>query len=438
MIVNVLVLFVAILVLGVMLWKFSLSNITVKPEECVNVNMAPSFSYDSCYDAYSGNIFLEVKRGVDDYSINFLKVSFFDFNMQSYKLVDVPVVGRSQAYKIPAGKNPQNLDIVLDVVRDFSAPVCDEAKKVFVKYCPVRAGGNFNVSVSPLEGVNTGDYIEVPRNTLPSSDVLDLSLVDKERIWESSCKSNWRCEEWEGCVDGVQRRTCEDFSECSVSTNIPIRVRYCDETCVENWECEWSECNGGYTVPNCRDLNDCGTLYNVPRKLECNLETESGCIPNVECGEWTSCEVDYSFIDLTDGKINNLDGIKHRICEDKNACVGSREETRKCSVNVDIYTKKFVQCGTEFVGIYDRLTNGLIARVEEGVGKDEPYVNIYFGERKGDVVYCDYCYDGVLNGDEIGIDCGGGCMSCEEKYVTSSFVVDSWWDKFLNWLSGLF
>ena len=66
MIINALVLVIVIFVLVGMLWGFSFRDVVVEQEECVEVNKVPSFSYDSCYDAYSEMIFLEVKRARDD------------------------------------------------------------------------------------------------------------------------------------------------------------------------------------------------------------------------------------------------------------------------------------------------------------------------------------------------------------------------------------
>ncbi len=434
-IINVAILIIAILVLGGMLWNFSSEDAVVNSEECVDVNAAPSFSYDSCYDAYSKTIFLEIKRGKDDYKINFLKVSFFDFDSQFYKLTDVPVMGGSQAYKISAERNPQNLDVVFDVVKNFSVPICNNTKKVFVSYCPARVNENgFNVSISPLDGVGADDYVEVVKDVFSNSDIFNLNLVDREMVWESKCKSDWKCGEWESCVDGVQRRGCKDVNKCFVSTNVPLAVRYCNGTCVEDWKCEWSGCSGGYTVPACRDLNDCGTSYDVPQKLECNFLGE--CVPDIECGEWTSCEVNYNFMNLIEEKVSSLEGIKSRICRDKNFCVDSEEEIRSCSVGVDIYVKKFIRCGAEFIGVYNKLNDNLIARVKEGTGENL-YMDIYFDDRENSS-YCDYCYDNVLDGDETGIDCGGDCMSCDDKYKVVVSEAGSWFDNFVNWLNELF
>ena len=38
------------------------------------------------------------------------------------------------------------------------------------------------------------------------------------------------------------------------------------------------------------------------------------------------------------------------------------------------------------------------------------------------IPYCLYCYDNQMNYDEVGIDCGGSCLECIEKF------------EFIDWL----
>ena len=135
--------------------------------------------------------------------------------------------------------------------------------------------------------------------------------------------------------------------------------------------------------------------------------------------------VDYNFLDLIGSSgISQLTGSKTRLCVDKEGCISTQKEEQVCSVGVDVYTKKFERCGKEYVGIYDILDDSTLAILEEGSG-DNPYLNIYFDDQES--VYCDYCFDGVMNGDEESVDCGGSCKECgvevyyeEEKH--------HWWD----------
>jgi len=433
LVLNVFVLAIVVLMLAWIAWNFSFSETVLPPEECVDVNKVASFVYDACYDAYSKNIFLEAKRSLDSYKINALEISFFDFAEQVYKLTDVPNTNDVRAYKIPAEKNPQNIDVVLDIVKDFSAPICEEPRSLFVRYCPlgIQEEG-VNISISPLDGVSIGDFIEIERAPRQDSDVLGLTLVDKERVWKSQCESRWTCGEWESCENGVQKRECRDVKDCFIPTDVPASVQRCDGRCVENWECEWSDCRSGFTVPDCKDLSGCGTSYDIPQKLECGKDGK--CIPDIQCSDWTSCEVDYNFMDLVGGGIDDLSGVKSRLCVDKNGCAESKEETRVCSVSVDIYTKRFSKCGEDFIGIYNRLDNSLIARISEGTD-EVPYLNINLDD--GESEYCDYCFDGRLSGDEEGIDCGGSCEECVDKYQRVDFKKKTWFTKFGDWIKKM-
>ena len=232
-------------------------------------------------------------------------------------------------------------------------------------------------------------------------------------------------------MDGVQKRVCEDTKGCAVPTDIPDSTKYCDGRCVEDWECEWSGCSGGFTTPKCEDKNRCGTLFEKPGKLEC-YSAES-CTPNIECGAWSSCEIDYGFGDVTGKAIGNLDGRKSRVCRDTNSCAEPVKEFAECALDVDIYTRRFSKCGENFIGIYNKLDGSLVARLEEGTVSD-PHLDIYLDAKESE--YCDYCFDGILDGDESGVDCGGSCMSCSEKYVVVEYEREGFWSRIVSWLFG--
>ena len=391
----------------------------VLPEDCIDVNDLEGFEYEACYDAYWETIFLKVSRDKAEYQIDNLDISFVDLASQFYSL-DVPGAGEEMAYRILAKKSPGSVKIVLDVVQDFSGSVCG-GKSVFVGYCPAGTGGEgVDVSISPIGGVGIRDFIEVKDFPDFASDVIVMDLVEKEAIWESTCKSNWDCGEWEACEEGVQRRSCKDLNNCIIPTDSPVSVQRCDGSCIENWECEWTGCEDGISVPECRDLNSCGTSFDIPKELSC--EERGVCLPNIVCSDWTECDVDYDFIDLVGyDQVMHLDGSKTRLCIDKNGCVATQKEEKVCSIGVDIYTKRFERCGEDYIGVYNVLDNSTLAILEEGVG-EKTYLNIYFNDQDG--VYCDFCFDGEMNGDEEGLDCGGSCRKCEEDV----YVERNWWD----------
>ena len=433
-ILNVIILILVGIVLAFMMWIFSVDPDVDESVECVDVNNVASFVYSSCYDVYTKNIFITVKRGYDSYQLNALEFSFFDFNQQEYEIVDVPNIEGAKAYKIPAEKNPQSLYVRLSIVKDFSAPICEESRNLFVKYCPtgIQQEG-VNVSISPLEGVKLEDFADIVKSPRQDSDVFSLSLVDKESIWRSKCDSRWKCSGWGVCEDGIEKKVCEDLKGCFIPTDVPEEVRRCDGFCEESWECTWSDCSKGFTVPTCKDLNECGTSYTIPKKLSCNAGGE--CVSDISCGEWSECGVNYNFIDLVQDSVDEIRGTKSRICSDLNKCIEAVNELRSCSIGIDIYTRRFVKCGTEFIGVYNRLNNELISRIDRGT-EDDPHFDIYL-DGESDSPYCDYCFDGVKSGDEEGVDCGGGCEACSDKYEDTTFKEKTLWGSFIDWIKGI-
>jgi hypothetical protein len=426
-IVNWGVLVIVTLVAVFMVWGFPSGEVPedddpyLISDSCVDIEKLEGLEYKACYDPYSEMIFLKASRAKENYNIKNIEVSFVDLASQSYVLDEVPAAGKTGAYKLLANKNPKSVSIKLNVVKDFAGSVCS-GSGVFVDFCPAGTGGvggGVNVLISPIDGVEITDFVEVVDFSEFDSDIVFIDLVDKEKIWESTCKSNWDCGQWEACENGIQRRECKDLNNCAVSTNSPVSTQRCDGACVENWECSWSGCEGGYSTPSCRDKNNCGTSYGVPKKLSCRGDK---CVPNVVCSEWSECVVDYNFIDLVGKeKVTQISGEKSRICVDKAGCGESFREEEGCSMSVDIYTKRFERCGEEYVGVYDVLDDSILAILKEGT-ETRASLNIYFDDQNG--IYCDYCFDGIINGDEEGVDCGGSCKSCKDPVR----VEGSWWD----------
>jgi hypothetical protein len=430
-VINVLVLVIIVLSLSWMSFKF-LSRESVVFEECIDVNNFQGFIYDACYDSYSKIIFLKTKRGADDFQIRGLQVSFFDVSEQDYKFSDVFSLQGVKAYRIPSENNPNTINLNLDVVKDFPSAVCNISRRVFVSSCVAGIqGDNVDAAVDPSGDVSNKDVIQGIGPSAGDFDFSDLSLGDREKIWRSVCASRWSCDSWGSCEDGVETRNCVDSKNCFVSVDSPETVRYCDGQCVEDWSCEWSGCKNGFTVPKCDDLNNCGTAYDIPKKLDCSFGG-GVCISDVECGGWSDCNVDYGFLDLLGGSVANLNGYRSRICIDKNSCIGLQREIKECSVSMDVRTNKFVKCGEDYLGIYDDLNDNLIASVEIRA-KENPRLNIYFDER-GDTKYCNYCFDGEMNGDEESIDCGGSCPECGTAVSSKE---RSLWEDFIAWINGI-
>jgi hypothetical protein len=107
-------------------------------------------------------------------------------------------------------------------------------------------------------------------------------------------------------------------------------------------------------------------------------------------------------------------------------------EVKSCSVGINVYTKRVDKCGSSYIGVYDRLDNELIASFEEG-GKDNPFLNINL-DTELDSPYCSYCSDGVKSGDEEGVDCGGSCRSCLDRYKSVVFKKKGFLSLIEDWI----
>lgn len=318
-------------------------------------------------------------------------------------------------------KNPRNIYIRLDVDKTFEGQVCDVPKRIFVKDCRSTdpLGQEGGTPENQIERVDLGSHL--------------LELDIKEEAWKATCSSTWECTDWEECRGGIQRRTCEDLSNCFIPTEVPETVRYCTETCLEKWSCTWSDCVGGLTTPSCFDENKCGTEFNKPSPISCDFEER--CVPEIECSSWAECKTDYSLINAKSQEIKELPGKTDRICIDKNSCVGAIREVKSCSTGVDIYTQKFSKCGSSYVDVHNKLDGSLVARLEVGT-EESPRLNIRLDA--GGEIYCDYCYNGVLDGDEEEIDCGGSCSSCAGKDGPISLGSQTFFGKIISWFKGIF
>ncbi|HIE41528.1 MAG TPA: hypothetical protein EYP80_02580, partial [Candidatus Aenigmarchaeota archaeon] len=124
-----------------------------------------------------------------------------------------------------------------------------------------------------------------------------------------SCNENWLYGQWSNCVGGKRRRLCYDANHCNTTYSKPSNCLYyvdgyyqTESCCVPNWQCdEWSVCYKlqGELVQSmtCRDINECepeNSSYTQYR--DC-------CIENWDC-KWTAC----------------MNGMQQKICEDINYC----------------------------------------------------------------------------------------------------------------------
>jgi hypothetical protein len=411
---------IAIVVFGVFFfWNKTLDTPGIE-STCIDINSAREYTFDSCYNSKAQVLFLNFRRNaLDRYEINSIKVTFTDSSFKEYNLSDLPLKGSFKIYQLTANKNPQNIYLDLDV--DSSITKCAQKRRVFVKDC---------------NSTNAQNIVNTPTKNFPQVDLRIhlLELEIKEEIWKEKCSSEWKCSSWEACQDGIQKRVCVDKNNCKVSTDVPDTVKYCSKKCLEDWQCTWASCIEGKTKPSCIDKNNCGTNNSLPQEVSCKFKDE--CKPNISCSNWSECTIDYNLLNLESSDIKTLQGKKSRICIDQNDCVIPLKEVSDCATGVDVYTRKYSKCGMNYVDVYNKLDNKLVARIDSGT-QNNPYLNIKLDEAVS-FTYCDYCYNGLLDGDEVRIDCGGSCISCEKKRGPIDLLSNSLFAKLGRWLASFF
>ncbi|MEM4230653.1 MAG: hypothetical protein QXF25_02155, partial [Candidatus Pacearchaeota archaeon] len=211
----------------------------------------------------------------------------------------------------------------------------------------------------------------------------------------------------------------EAVQENYSSTNITWKIETLPIKCIENWKCNWTHCDENYyKYPvECVDLNKCGTNWKMPGPEKCY------CRPNLTCTEWSECKVDYEFSDVFQEKYIK-EGKQKRVCNDTNFCLKPMfEEYRICSISIPISVKSTRWCNETFIEIYTKADNRLVSRLreKEALNISRVELSLVEPELKG---YCSYCFDGIKNYDEEGVDCGGGnCPECIPPYPGDKFAI---------------
>ena len=123
-------------------------------------------------------------------------------------------------------------------------------------------------------------------------------------------------------------------------------------------------------------------------------------------------------------------GTKSRICKNLNGCSADFMEFRNCDFKVPIIVDTRRWCNNEYSEIRD-MEGKVLARLKKNneTGKQESFDISFNLVSEG---YCAYCYDEAKNYDEEEVDCGGSCISCEEKKngkvyaILKTSIINSW------------
>ena len=278
--------------------------------------------------------------------------------------------------------------------------------------------------IEKIEKIEIGDYLfdnkgnlieiksidyfpgEIQTYNLKSVDKFNVFFANNFLVHNKGCIPSWSA--W------------SDWSECNAE-NKQTRTRTdgCGKTetdekncgpCIENWRCDWTSCEGnagGYSyAENCTDLNECGTQINKPYRRECG-------VMNLVCSDWSTCLAEYNLADVLRGN-PTLSGTQQRVCFSPDNILNQTVEFRKCSMNSAINLKKTKWCFQDYLEVYDADSNKLIGRMRDYAVSGVKTVNIGLVATDFEG-YCDYCYDGIKNYDEVNADCGGACPVCKDK-----------------------
>jgi len=106
-----------------------------------------------------------------------------------------------------------------------------------------------------------------------------------------TCREDWACKDWSGCIKGKQTRECFDQNNCNTTVFRPSEVRNCGVSCEEKWACtEWGPCLERTQIRVCKDVNDCRTGINKPvetrsgGEVSCSDEIQKQGEEGVDCG----------------------------------------------------------------------------------------------------------------------------------------------------------
>ncbi len=357
-----------LILLSFIIIVLTLRYLPTTDKECIEANLLTNIKYDGCYDLGMKNIFLTINR-MDNYEIRDISLSFIDSKEREFKITNLPGHNQTKTYQFNASRNPGTVYISLNIPNINN---CKDPKMTILKEC---SSEKHSIS-SSISSTDPFSFLEENQNRpFQESSLLLESLIEKERIWTTICRSEWLCQDWEKCEEDIQRRECSDKNKCPIPTGSPQFTRACGNICIENWVCKWSDCRDGFTTPTCTDQNNCGTRFAELKKLPCRMTGE--CTPNIECTPWSKCKIDYNFNDLIT-KIESINGTKIRLCEDKNNCIDPTHEIGRCSISIDIGTRKRIIQNNLFIEIYNRLTNKIIATIKYDEDPDSSSINIYF------------------------------------------------------------
>ncbi len=225
--------------------------------------------------------------------------------------------------------------------------------------------------------------------------------------------TTWNCTAWGSCINGQQNRSC-------VSNCRNTRVENTSCICIPNWSCtSYGDCIYGKANRTCNDLNGCNTSFGKPSESEdCEFD---GCRPNYMCGEWGDCNYNNNANDIIGGN-NIFNGVEERECYDANYCAKNYTDSANCTSNIEIETRQEEECNRDILTLFEKDKQTPLTTIDIDSIKLSK-LDVAFIQKK--VEYCDICYDGLQDGFETGVDCGGTCKECKPEGIKIPAVLIS-------------
>ncbi len=212
------------------------------------------------------------------------------------------------------------------------------------------------------------------------------------------CVPDWSCSEWGGCKDGISRRSCDDKNDCHNILDKPGEALYCSVSVrgkigeIEGEDDDEQAGSGGI------------------------IERSSICIPRIICEAFEECSYSDEVDDVLIGNVR-LYGLRKRICKDLNKCINDYGESIPCQSYVEISSDKEVVCDRDMITLYKDGSN--VGYIETDNLKMNRLNSIFVQNRLEE---CNFCYNGIKDDNEEGVDCGENCKKCETDVLDFIFL----------------
>jgi hypothetical protein len=248
-------------------------------------------------------------------------------------------------------------------------------------------------------------------------DVGKCNVLTKEcSTCKDTCASlGYSCGVHDVCGISTDCNPCPLGQTCNAAAKC---VKDCEDTCSTlGYNCgTHTICGKEVTCGSCSNGKVCSSgicgegkiikIEDIP--LTVPVIGKIGCTPSPACSDFGECSSNYNVNNLITG--DQVSGIKTRECTDKNNCIANFVLKEPCILKQEVYTVNKVWCGKNYTEVRDA-SGKVLARLRSLA--DGKAVSVDFNlESEG---YCPSCYDGIKNGDEIAVDCGGSCISCDYK-----------------------